>query len=312
MENLWHDIRYGLRGLGKQPGFTIVAIIALALGTGANTAIFSVVNAILLRPLNYGAPDQLVMVWGTNTRTNLNNDGMSIPNLLDYREQSSRLEQIAAFSQGDFNLSHGGQPVHAQGSFVTADYFTTLGVQARYGRVFSEGEDQSRAPRVVILPDALWRRQFAADRNIIDQTIQLNNAGFTVIGILPPTFQSVNRGDELFVTLALDGGDVHRTPPLGPPEIMKMRNLRFVQAFGRLKPQATVAQAQSELSAIAGRNETQYPDENASIGVNIVSLQSSLVGDMGVKLKVLLLAVVMVLLIACVNVANLLLARAAS
>jgi putative ABC transport system permease protein len=312
MENLWQDLRYGLRGLGRQPGFTIVAIIALALGTGANTAIFSVVNAILLRPLNYGAPQQLVMVWGTNSRSNIDKDGLSVPNLLDYREQSSTLEQITAFSQGDFNLSRGGEPIHVQGAYVTADYFTTLGVQARYGRIFSDGEDQSRAPRVVIISDALWQRQFAGDRNLLDQTIQLNGASFTVVGILPQNFQPVNPGDELFVPMALDGGDLQRTPPVGPPEIMKMRNMRFLYAFGRLKPGASLAQAQSEMSAIAARNEAQYPNENASIGANIISMQEEVIGDVRPALKLLLVAVAAVLLIACVNVANLLLARAAA
>jgi len=310
MENLWQDIRYGLRGLGRQPGFTFVAIIALALGTGANTAIFSVVNAILLRPLNYGTPQQLVMVWGTNSRSNFNKDGLSVPNLLDYREQSSTLEQITAYSQGDFNLSRGGEPIHVQGAFVTANYFTTLGVQARYGRTFSDGEDQSRAPRVVILSDALWQRQFAGDLKLLDQTIQLNGDSFTVVGILPQGFQPVNAGDELFVPLALDGGDIQRTPPVGPPEIMKMRNLRFMYAFGRLKPTASVAQAQTEMSAIAARNEAQYPNENASIGLHITSMQEGVVGDIRPALKLLMYAVAAVLLIACVNIANLLLARA--
>src|ERR1041384_6875806 len=272
MENLWQDLRYGLRGLGRQPGFTLVAVIALALGTGANTAIFSVVNAILLRPLNYATPQQLVLVWGTNSRSNLTKDGMSVPNLLDYREQNSTLEQLAAYSQGDFNLSRGGEPIHVQGSFVTANYFTTLGVKARYGRVFTDGEDQSRAPRVVIISDALWQRQFAGDRSLLEQPIQLNGASFTVVGILPKGFQPVNPGDELFVPLALDGGDIQRTPPVGPPEIMRMRNLRFVFAFGRLKPTASVAQARSELNAIATRNETQYPNDNANIGVSAVGM----------------------------------------
>src|SRR5689334_2958313 len=141
MENLWQDLRYALRGLSRQPGFTLVAIIALALGTGANTAIFSVVNAILLRPLNYATPQQLVMVWGTNSRSNVIKDGVSLPNLLDYRQQNSTLEQITAYSQGDFNLSRGGEPIHVQGAYVTANYFTTLGVKARYGRTFSDDED---------------------------------------------------------------------------------------------------------------------------------------------------------------------------
>ncbi|HEY9232554.1 MAG TPA: ABC transporter permease, partial [Blastocatellia bacterium] len=185
MENLWQDLRYGLRGLGRQPGFTVIAIIALALGTGANTAIFSAVNAILLRPLNYAAPEQLVMVWGTNSRSKVTKDPLSVPNLLDYREQSTTLEQVAAYSQSDFNLIRGGEPVHVQGAFVTANYFSTLGVQARYGRIFSAGEDQSSAPRVVILSDALWRRQFGGDLSILNQLIQFDNASFTVVGIMP-------------------------------------------------------------------------------------------------------------------------------
>src|SRR5438105_5687037 len=140
MENLWLDLRYALRGLGRQPGLVFVIIITLALGTGANTAIFSVVNAILLRPLNYGTPQQLVLVWATNARSGGVKDPLSVPNLLDYREQSSTLEQIAAYSQADFNVSRGAEPIRVQGSLVTANYFTTLGVQARYWRVFSDGE----------------------------------------------------------------------------------------------------------------------------------------------------------------------------
>jgi putative ABC transport system permease protein len=312
MENLWQDIRYGLRGLGRQPGFTVIAIIALALGTGANTAIFSVINAVLLRPLNYAAPERLVMVWGSNSRNNATNDGLSVPNLLDYREQSSLLEQVAAYSQADFNLSRGGEPIHVQGAFVTSNYFTTLGVEARYGRTFSDGEDQSRAPRVAVMSDALWQRQFAGRLDVLDQPIQLNGDSFTVVGILPRGFQPVNAGDELFVPMALDGGDIQRTPPVGGPEIMKMRQLRFLYAFGRLKPGATIAQAQSEMSAIAAHNETLYPNENASIGVNLVGMQEAVVGNIESKLGLLLIVVAAVLLIACVNVANLLLARAAS
>ena len=285
-----------MRGLARQPGFTIVAIIALALGTGANTAIFSVVNAVLLRPLNYAAPERLVMVWGTNSRSNQLKDGLSVPNLLDYREQSSLLEHVAAYSQADFNLSRGGEPIHVQGAFVTADYFTALGVEARHGRVFSDGEDQSRAPRVVVISDALWQRQFAGSTEVLDQPLQLNGDSFTVVGILPRSFQPVNAGDELFVPLALDGGDIQRTPPVGPPEIMKLRQLRFLYAFGRLKPGATVAQAQSEMSAIAAHNETLYPNENANIGVNLVGMQEAVVGNIESKLKLLLIVVAAVLL----------------
>jgi predicted permease len=312
MGNLWQDIRYGLRGLGRQPGFTLVAIIALALGTGANTAIFSVVNAILLRPLNYDSPQRLVLLWGTNSRSNIDKDAVSAPNLLDYREQSSTLEQVTAYSQSDFNLSRGGEPIHIQGSVVTANYFTTLGAQAHYGRTFSDGEDQSRAPRVVILSDGLWQRQFASDRNLLNQTIQLNDASFTVVGIMPAGFISINQGDELWVPMALDGGDAQRTPPVGPPEILKMRNLRCLYAFGKLKPTATIAQAQSDFNAITAHSAAMYPNDNTGVGIQVVSMQESVVGDISKALKLLLIAVAAVLLIACANVANLLLARASS
>ena len=311
-QSCWQDLRYSMRGLFKNPGFTVVAIIALALGTGANTAIFSVVNAILLRPLAYGHPQQLVIVWGTNARSGLVRDGLSLPNLMDYRQQTSKLAEIAAYSQEDFNISRGGDPIHVQGALVTANYFTTLGVEARHGRTFAEGEDQSKAPPVVVLSDALWKRQFGGDPGILDQSIQLNGGTFTVIGILPPGFQPVNPGDELWAPLAVDSGDRLRTPSVVTPEQMKIRSLRFLYSFGRLTPTATVEQAQAEMGAVASRFEQQYPKDNAAIGINIVSMQKQIVGDVRPALIVLLAAVGAVLLIACVNVANLLLARAAS
>lgn len=311
MENLLQDLRFGVRTLLKNPGLSAVAIIALALGTGANSAIFSVVNAIMLRPLPYGQPERLVMMWGTNSKSGFNQDSISVPNLLDYREQNSTLEQIAAYSQDDFNLSTGGEPIHCQGTFVTANYFSVLGSNPRYGRAFAEGEDQSSATAVVIVSDGLWRRQFGADPSVINRTVQLNDATFNLVGVMGPEFQSPNPGDELWVPIALDGGDRLRIPSSSSPEQVKQRNRRFLTCLARLKPGTSIAVSQAELGNIASRLEQQFPNDNASLSVNLIAMHKQIVGDIGSALAVLIASVGAVLLIACGNVANLLLARAA-
>lgn len=311
METLLQDLRFGIRTLLKNPGISAVAIIALALGTGANSAIFSVVNAIMLRPLPYGQPERLVMMWGTNSKSGINQDSISVPNLLDYREQSSTLDQIAAYSQDDFNISSGDEPIHCQGTFVTANYFSALGSSPHYGRAFADGEDQSRATAVAVISDGLWRRQFGADPNIINTTIQLNGASFNLIGVMGPEFQSPNPGDDLWVPMALDGGDRLRVPSSSSPEQVKQRNRRFLTCVARLKPGTSIAQAQADLGNIASRLEQQFPSDNASLSVNLVGMHKQVVGDIGSALAVLIASVGAVLLIACGNVANLLLARAA-
>jgi len=311
METLLQDLRFGIRTLLKNPGVSAVAIIALALGTGANSAIFSVVNAILLRPLPYGQPERLVMMWGTNSKSGISQDSISVPNILDYREQNSTLEQIASYSQDDFNMSTGGEPIHCQGAFVTANYFSVLGVSPHYGRPFADGEDQSRATAVVVISDGLWRRQFGADPNVINRTIQLNGASFNLIGVMGPEFQSPNLGDELWAPIAMDGGDRSRVPSSSSPDQMKQRNRRFLTCVARLKPGTSIGQAQAELSNIASRLEQQFPNDNSSLSVNLVTMHKQVVGDIGSALAVLIASVGAVLLIACGNVANLLLARAA-
>ena len=311
METLLQDLRFGVRTLLKNPGVSAIAILALALGTGANSAIFSVVNAIMLRPLPYGQPERLVMMWGTNSKSGISQDSFSVPNILDYREQNSTLEQIAAYSQDDFNMSTGGEPIHCQGAFVTANYFSVLGLSPNLGRPFVDGEDQSRATPVVIISDGLWRRQFGADPNILNTAIQLNGASFNLIGVMGPGFQSPNLGDELWATIAIDGGDRLRIPSSGSPEQIKQRNRRFLTCVARLKPGTSIGQAQSDVSNIASRLEQQFPNDNSSLGVNLVPMHKQVVGDIGAALAVLIASVGAVLLIACGNVANLLLARAA-
>ena len=236
MENLLQDIRFGFRTLVKNPGFTIVAIIALALGTGANSAIFSVVNAVLLRPLPYGEPDRVMMVWGHNLKTGDKQYAISVPDFNDYREQNTTFEQMASFAYEDFNLMSGDEPEHVQGTIVSSNFFDTLGVKAALGRTFSPEEGQPGANRVVVISNGLWKRRFGADNSLLGQTIILNGASFTVIGVMPPDFQSPEKGDELWIPMSFDGGDRMRIPSVIGPEDLKLRNRRFMKSVARLKP----------------------------------------------------------------------------
>jgi putative ABC transport system permease protein len=311
MESLRQDLGYGLRTLVKNPGFTIVAVLALALGTGANTAIFSVINGVLLRPLPFREPDRLVMVWTNNTKSNQPQSAISAPDFLDYRDNGV-FEQIACLSYDDFNLTGGDQPEHVPGTMVSANFFSVLGVTPQFGRAFLPNEDQAGADRVVIISNALWKRRFGRDPALLNQTIQLNGAGFTVVGVAPPEFQSPEKGDELWVPMSFDGADRLRIPSISGPEDLKKRGRRFLKAVARLEPGVALNSAQAEMSTIAGRLEEQYPDSNAGIGINLVPLHRQVVGDIKPALLLLLAAVGLVLLIACANVANLLLARAAA
>ncbi|MFY9609808.1 MAG: ABC transporter permease [Blastocatellia bacterium] len=311
MESLRQDLAYGFRTLVKNPGFTIVAVLALALGTGANTAIFSVVNGVLLKPLPYQEPDRLVMVWTNNTKANRPQDAMSVPDLLDYRENSV-FEQIASMSFDDFNLTGRDQPERVQGTMVSANFFSMLGVRPQLGRTFLPEEDQAGADRVVIISDGLWKRSFGGDPEIINRAIQVNGAGFTVVGVTPAEFQSPEKGDELWVSMSFDATDRLRIPSISTPEDFKKRTFRFFKSVARLKPGVALDQAQAEMSTIASRLEQQYPDSNAGMGINLVPLHRQIVGDIKPALLLLFAAVGLVLLIACANVANLLLARAAA
>ncbi|HEV3471346.1 MAG TPA: ABC transporter permease [Pyrinomonadaceae bacterium] len=298
--DVWQDLRYGVRTLLKNPGFTAVAVVALALGIGANTAIFSVVNAVLLRPLPYRDPDRLVMVWEDNTKGGYPRNTPAAANFLDWREQSRVFEGMAAIANQSFALTGAGEPERIDGRRVSASLFPLLGVEPLLGRVFLPEEDQPGAGRAVILSHGLWQRRFGSDPNITGKALTLNGESHTVVGVMPAHFRFPAREDELWVPIAFTN------------EQAANRGTHYLQVVARLRPGVTVEQAQAEMSAIAARLQEQYPSQNTGVGAAVVPLHEQLVGDIRPALLILLGAVGFVLLVACANVANLLLARAAA
>lgn len=294
-----HDLRYALRMLLKNPGFTAIAIIALALGIGANTAIFSVVNTVLLRPLPYKDPEQLVMVWEDASKIGYPRDTPAAANYVDWRDQNQVFEGVAAIAEESFNLTGAGDPERLEGRTVSAKLFPILGVEPQVGRVFTAEEDQPGAQRVVLLSYGLWQRRFGGDPSIVGKPLTLNGESYTVVGVMPARFQFPSADDQLWVPIAFT------------PEQAANRNRHYLEVIGRLKPGVTLQQAQTEMSTIATRLQQQYPESNAEVGAAVTSLHEHLVGDIRPALLILLGAVGLVLLIACANVANLLLARAA-
>jgi putative ABC transport system permease protein len=308
METLFQDLRYGARMLLKQPGFTVVAVIALALGIGANTAIFSVVNAILLRPLNYKDSERLVQVYHNYPKLDLK-ASVSASGYSHYRDHCESFEAIGAGTGWPVNLTDSGDPERLAGMAVTHTFFSTLGVEAARGRLFSAEEDQPGRNQVVVLSDALWKRRFGADPNLIGNTIRLNGENYNVIGIMPPDFQF---GRELGQILELYS-PIAFTPQQLDPE--GWRN-EFLFVLARLKPGVTLERAQAEMDTIAANVREQYfgggdANDPSSWGLLLRSMRENVVGEIRPALLVLLAAVAFVLLIACANVANLLLARAA-
>jgi putative ABC transport system permease protein len=299
MQTLWQDLRYGSRMLFKYPGFTLVAALTLALGIGATTAIFSVVNAVVLRPLPYPEPDRLAMVWMNNTRINVAEDWHSWPNYVDYRDQNQVFESIAAFNNASFNLTGEGEPVRVVGAWGTANLFPTLGVNPILGRGFTVEEEEQGRGAVAVLGYGLWQRHFGGDPAVVGKTISLNGVSRQVIGVMPPGFNFPRKETELWIPVSLN------------PQRRQARGSFWIQAIGRLKPGITVQQAQVEMSGIANRLQQQYPDALSGYGANIVGYQEQVIGSVKLALWLLLGAVGFVLLIACANVANLLLARAA-
>ncbi|HEX8282764.1 MAG TPA: ABC transporter permease [Pyrinomonadaceae bacterium] len=294
------DFRYALRVLWKNPGFTAVAVVALALGIGANSAIFSVVNAVLLRPLPYQNPERLVMVWEENNKSGYPKDTPAAANFVDWREQNQVFEGMAAVAEQDFNLTGAGEPERLSGRRVSADLFSLLGVAPHAGRTFAPEEDRPGANKVVVLSHGLWQRRFGADPTLIGKTLSLNGEPHTVVGVMPPRFQFPSRLDELWVPIALT------------PEQAANRGRHYLEVVARLKPGVTVERAQAEMSTIAARLQQQYPQQNTNLGATVETMHEHLVGDIRPALLVLLGAVGFVLLVACANVANLLLARAAT
>ncbi|HEY0004368.1 MAG TPA: ABC transporter permease [Pyrinomonadaceae bacterium] len=297
--DLWQDLRYGLRMLVKSPGFTIVAVIALALGIGANSAIFSVVNTVLLRPLPYKDPDRLVMVWEDNTRHGYPRDTPAAANYIDWREQNQVFEGMAAVADLSINLTGVGEPERIEGCRVSASLFPLLGVEPQLGRAFLPEEDAPGGNRVVIMSHGLWQRRFGSDMKIIGQPLNLNGESYRVVGVMPPQFQFPRREIELWVPIAFTSQEA------------ASRGKHYLEVIARTKTGITLQQAQAEMNTIAARLQQQYPEQNTDLGAVVTPLHEYFAGDIKPALLILLGAVGFVLLIACANVANLLLARAA-
>ncbi len=301
METLFKDIRYGFRGLLKRPGFTLIAVVTLALGIGANTAIFSVVNAVLLRPLPYPNADRLVAI----SENSLQDPDISVayPDYLDWRAQQSVFEEMSARMPEGGIITGANEPERVIGRMVTPSFFPTLGVQPMLGRAFTEAEDSPGAPPVMVISHGLWQRQFAGAADAIGKSITFNGAPWTVIGVMPAWFDFYGRtniNNDFFTPL----GRLHSQ------EFMQDRNSHTVRVTARMKPGVSVEQARSELSALAARLATVYPASNAGVGATTRSFLDDYVGDARQSLRVIFTAVALMLLIACANVANLMLARA--
>ena len=300
MDSLLKDIRYGLRGLLKRPGFTAIALVALALGIGANTAIFSLVNAVVLRPLPFAEPDRLVWVWG-NIRNGGSRASVSALDYLDFRSQNKTFEHFAASVTipVPVNLTGSGDPERLMASAVTGNYFDAFGVTPALGRGFTLENEKPGNDQVTVLSYGFWQKHFAGDPQIVNKTITLDSKTYQVIGVMPEGL-TLPQSAELWVPLNFaDPG-------------MKQRKAHFLRPIGRLKAGVSLAQAQSDTDVIAAHLEQQYPDSNTGWNLRLVSLREQLVGGTRTTLFVLFGAVGFVLLIACANVANLLLVRAAA
>jgi putative ABC transport system permease protein len=292
------DLRYGARMLLKKPGFTLIAVLTLALGIGANTAIFSVVNGVLLRPLPYSEPQQLVRLFETVDRATMANDRMEVApaNFLDWRERTRSFSGLAAYGLTWSVINGDGEAERLDGALVTANFFATIGVPPARGRAFT-AEDEETAERRVIISHDLWRRRFGGAEDVVGRAIQLDGFSFTVIGVAPPGFQYPRR-TQVYELYRLSANQ------------RQMREARFMKVVARLKPGVTGAQAQSEMTGVARGLAEQYPQTNRNWGANVVPLHEVEVGRARPELLALLGAVGLALLVACANVASLLLARA--
>lgn len=301
LEELWMDARYALRTLRKSPGFTAVAVITLALGIGANSAIFSVLDAVLLRPLPYRDPDRLVTIFESKTPNDHSSINAVAPgNFLDWREQNHAFEQIGAASLPGFNFTGTDRAERVTGAAISAGMLRMLGLHAALGRDFAPSEDREGADRVVLLGYGLWQRRYASDPNIVGKTIHLDTKPYSVIGVLPRGLTFPEESVQLWVPLE----------QYISAQNMRWRNSHYLDVFARLKPGVTLAQARVEMNAVAEEIKRTNPGTNSGSGPYVVPVQEDLVSDIRPALLTLLVAVGFVLLVACANVANLLLVRA--
>ena len=299
METLFQDLRYGIRALLKSRGFAVVAVIALALGIGATTAIFSVVDAVLLRPLPYKNPERLTLIWHNYPQINLPQASICVPCYAEYRDLTSCFEQVATVTGWAVNLTGVGEPERLQGNRVSFNYFSTLGAEPAQGRTFLEEEDRPGNNLVVVLSHGFWVRRLGADPNILGTTLTLGGQSYTIIGIMPADFTGPQPVD-LWSPIAFTQEE------MAPAN----HGNEYLTVIARLKPGFTLGQAQAEMDTLAEQLRPQF--YNANWGITLVSVREQLVGDIRLPLLILLGTVGCVLLIACANVANLLLARATS
>src|ERR1041385_3029161 len=293
MSNILKDILYAIRSLARHPGFSAIAVITLALGIGANTAIFSVVNAVLIRSLPYDDPERIVWLW--DTQPQLATTPTSLPDFLGWKEQNRSFDHLAAFQGGNMFVDAGDGATDTRVGLVTPEMFSVFHVNPILGRIFTDEETLPGRFRVAVLSHSMWQSRFGSDPNISGRTIQLNGGAYTIIGVMPPGFSFPERA-ELWRPLPIDPAKLDPGP-------------HYLNVVGRLKSGVTLTQAQADMSTIAARLSQQYKEKNAGHGVKLEPLTKVIVGDVGLALYVLLGAVGFVLLIACANLANLMLAR---
>jgi predicted permease len=308
MTTLLQDMRYGLRLLWKSPGFAIVAVLSLALGVGANTAIFSIVNAVLLRSLPFSHPDRLVKIVANNRGVGAQDIGFSVPELDDLRTRAGVFDQVSVTAPANANLTGAERPQRLETQFVSPNYFSMLGTSAHLGRVFGPGDEAQGFAEAAVISDSLWAREFGRDPGILGRKVQLDNDPYTIVGVLPPGFRHPGRTVATDVEIWITTG--FKANPWPKPD----RSLRLLPgAIGLLKPGIGREQAQLRLNAFAAQLRAEYPTDypaGSDWSIEAEPLQESLVGNVRPMLLVLMGAVVLIILLASVNVANLLLARA--
>ena len=299
LDTLAQDVRFGLRVLRKNPAFTLVVVLTLALGIGVNTAIFSVVNAVLLRPLSFRDPDRLVTLSQTNTARNAQPEDLSPANFLDWRDDAPAFDGLVAMTYWSFDYSGKGEPEAFTGELVTKDFFQLMGVAPALGRAFLPEEYEPGKDRVVLLSHGLWQRRFGGDPAVVGQTISLRDQSYLVVGVLPHDFHLpwIGADREVFAPLAFS------------PQARQWRTATYLQVVGRLKPQVTLEQARAMLSRTAQRLAKEYPTEDGSVGATLRPLTEEITGRIRPLLLLISGAAGLVLLIGCANVANLLLGR---
>jgi predicted permease len=302
VNQLWQDLRYAVRMLAKAPAFTAVAILTLALGIGANTALFSVVNSVLLAPLPFPQADRLMALF--TQRVSFTTGSISYPNFLDWQRNNRTFASLAAYTPNDFNLTGAGQAEHVSGEMISANFFSTLGVQPASGRWFTADEDQKGGAPVAIISAGLWKRKFGSAGNIVNGRMTLNGIDYTIVGVTPESFH---------LRIMNFPSDIEVYTPIGQfnDPVFRDRSAGMAtKGIGRLKPGVTVEQARADMDAVAAQLAAAYPVENKDSKINLMTLKDSMVAEIRPFLLMLMAAVGFVLLIACVNVANLSLARA--